>query len=67
MIEKFLLSMVQEFGPTGILILGLFWIFNKHLAKISTCIENINHNSTKLLEKLDSNVDRICDKIDNKG
>ncbi len=64
MIETILLNIIKEFGPSGVLILGMFFIFDKHLPKICAHIETINHNSTKLLAKLDSATDRVCDKID---
>ncbi len=66
MIETFILTMVKEFGPTGILILGMFFLFDRHLTKITGHIEVMNHNSTKLLEKLDTLADRVCDKLDGK-
>lgn len=67
MIEKFLMTIVQEFGPTGVLIIGLYFVFTKSMTKIAGHIETMNHNSTKLIEKLDSAVDRICDKLDGKN
>ena len=67
MIEKFMMCIVQEFGPTGLLIIGLYFLFNKHMGKIAGHIETLNHNSTKLVEKFDSAVDRICDRLDGKN
>ena len=64
MIEKFFTAIVQEFGPTGLLILGLYWLFEKHLSRIAGHLETLNHNSTKLVEKIDCIADRICDKLD---
>lgn len=67
MIEKWLQSIVHEFGPTGVLIIGLYFVFTRSMNKIAGHIETMNHNSTKLLEKIDTAVDRICDKIDGKN
>jgi len=67
MIEKFLQQIIAEFGPVGVLLLGIFWIFGRHLGKICDHIETLNHNSTKLLEVVERCADRICDKIDGKN
>jgi len=67
MIEKFMATIVHEFGPTGLLIVGLYFLFYAGLNKIAGHIETLNHNSTKLVEKFDSAVDRICDKLDGKN
>ena len=67
MIEKFLIQIIQQLGPTGLLIVGLYFILGKHLSKIAGHIETMNHNSTKLVEKLDTAIDRICDKLDGKN
>lgn len=61
MIEKILICIIHEFGPTGVLIIGLYFLFAAEIKKISAHIETMNHNSSKLLEKIDSAVDRICD------
>jgi hypothetical protein len=66
MIEAFLKMVVNELGPIGLLIIGLYWVLGQHLQKISTCIERINHNTTKLAEIIDRCADRICDKIETK-
>lgn len=67
MIEKFLMCVIHEFGPTGVLIIGLYFVFARAMHKIAGHIETLNHNSTKLVEKFDSAVDRICDKLDGKN
>jgi hypothetical protein len=67
MIEKWLTCIIHEFGPTGVLIIGLYFVFAKNMNKISHHIETLNHNSTKLVEKFDTAVDRICDKLDGKN
>jgi len=66
MIEKFMILMIHELGPTGLLIAGLYFLLSKHMEKLCGHIATMNHNSAKLIEKLDSAVDRICDKIDSK-
>lgn len=67
MIEKWLTCIIHEFGPTGVLIIGLYFLFYQGLKKIAGHIETLNHNSTKLVEKFDTAVDRICDKLDGKN
>jgi len=42
MIEKIMILIIQELGPTGLLICGLYLILGKHLKKISKHIEIIN-------------------------
>ncbi len=42
MIEKIMILIVQELGPTGLLICGLYLILGKHLKKISKHIQIIN-------------------------
>ena len=67
MIDAFLKTIVNELGPVGLLILGLYWVLGQHLKKISRCIENINHNTTKTIEVVERCSDRICDKINGKN
>ncbi len=67
MIDSFLKAVVNELGPIGLLIIGLYWVLGQHLKKISTCIERINHNSTKLIEVMEHSTNRICDKLDGKN
>ena len=43
MIEKVVTLIIIELGPTGLLICGLYFLLGKHLQKISTHIEVINH------------------------
>ncbi len=67
MIDAFLKAIVNELGPLGLLIIGLYWVLGKHLKKISNCIERINHNTTKMIEIVERCADRICDKLDGKN
>ncbi len=64
MIEKFCIQIIQQLGATGLLVVGLYFVLGKHICKIAGHIEVMNHNSAKLLERIDSSVDRICDKLD---
>jgi hypothetical protein len=43
MIEKFMTMIIQELGPTGLLILGMYWIFQKHLKCMCDHIIVMNH------------------------
>lgn len=67
MIEKFCIQVINQLGATGLLIVGLYFVLGKHLNKIAGHIETMNHNSAKLVEKMDTAVDRICDKLDGKN
>ena len=67
MIEKFCIQIIQQLGATGLLVVGLYFVLGKHLSKIAGHIETMNHNSTKLVEKFDNGIDRICDKLDGKN
>lgn len=66
MIDALLKTIVNELGPIGLLVIGLYWVLGQHLKKISRCIEKVNHNSTKMLEVVERCADRICDKLDTK-
>lgn len=67
MIEKFCIQIIQQLGATGLLIVGLYFILGRHMNKIAGHIETLNHNSTKIIEKFDSAVDKICDKLHGKN
>jgi len=67
MIEKLAILLIEELGPVGLLIVGLYWVLGQHLKKISNCVENINHNTTKMTELMQHCSDRICDSIDGKN
>jgi len=58
---------INELGPIGLLIIGLYWILGQHLKKISKSIEIINHNTTKMAEIIERCTDRICDKLNGKN
>lgn len=42
MIEKFMILIIQELGPTGLLICELYLILNRHLKKMADHIGTIN-------------------------
>jgi hypothetical protein len=66
MIDYILKMIINELGPIGLLVLGLYWILGQHLKRISKSIATINHNTTKLIEIVERCTDRICDKINGK-
>ena len=67
MVEKFCILIINELGPVGLLVLGLYFILGRHMQKISECLKQINHNSTKGIEIMERCADRICDKLDGKN
>jgi len=66
-IEYVLKLIVSELGPVGLLVIGLYYVLGQHMKKISRCLEQINHNSNKIIEVLEHCVDRICDKLNGKN
>jgi len=66
MIDTFLKAIVNELGPIGLLIVGLYFILGKHIEKISRHIEVINSEIGKINETFKACTDRICDKLDKK-
>jgi hypothetical protein len=55
MIEIFLKSIIEEFGPTGVLLIGIVFFGNLAYKKIINHLWHINKNITRtneLLEKL---------------
>ena len=38
-----MILMIQELGPTGLLILGMYWLFQKHLRCMCDHITTMNH------------------------
>jgi len=67
LLDWILKMVINELGPVGLLIVGLYWVLGQHLKKICRHIETINHNSTKVIELIERCADRICDKIDGKN
>jgi hypothetical protein len=67
MIETFLKLMINELGPVGLLIIGLYFVLGRHLQKICRHIQIMNHNSEKILEAIERSTDRLCDKINGKN
>ncbi len=67
MIEKFMILIIQELGPMGLLVVGLYLTLGKHLKKICGHIEVINNEIGRINETVKACTDRICDKIDGKN
>ena len=67
MIDTFLKTIINELGPIGLLIVGLYFVLGKHLKEISYHIKVINLEIGRLEEALKSCTDRICDKLDGKN
>lgn len=63
MIERFMILIIQELGPAGLLIVGLYFILGKHLKKICNHIAVINDEIGKIQEVIKACTDRICDEI----
>jgi len=66
MIEKFMILIIQELGPVGLLIVGLYLTLGKHIQKICGHIEKINAEIGSINETVKACTDRICDKLDKK-
>lgn len=58
MIEKFMILMIHELGPTGLLILGMYWLFNKHLTCMSSHITTMNHEMGEIRDIIKEYVGR---------
>ena len=52
MIEKIIDSIVKDLGPTGLLVLGLYWALGRPLSRISRHLSHINEEITKIIELL---------------
>jgi len=52
MIEKFCILIIQELGPTGLLVVGLYIVLGKPLKKIADHVANINDEGAKIIELL---------------
>jgi hypothetical protein len=49
MIEKFLTLIIKELGPTGLLIVGLFFLFDRNTRNICACIKAINEELSQII------------------
>ena len=67
MLEKIGILLIEELGPVGLLVIGLYWVLGQHLKKISSSIQQINHNTTKIAEIVERCTDRICDRLNGKN
>ena len=52
MIEKFCILIIEELGPTGLLVVGLYIVLGKPLKKIADHVAIINGEGTKIIELL---------------
>jgi len=48
MFDEIVVKVVNELGPTGILVLGVGVVFYRPLRRIAEAVETINHNSTEI-------------------
>jgi hypothetical protein len=62
MIEQFMTLIIKELGPTGLLILGLYWLVGKSIKDIASHIKTINHNSTEIKDILKTYVEGLNQK-----
>jgi len=67
MIEKLMILIIQELGPVGLLIVGLYLTLGKHIQKICAHIETINAEIGTINETVKACTGQICDKIDGKN
>jgi len=52
MIEKFFQILIKELGPTGLLVLGLYWALGRPLSSISSSLRTINHEIGEIIRLL---------------
>lgn len=67
MIEKFMVKIIHELGPIGLLIIGLYWIMAKPLWHMAKSLQVINHNTTtiaKTLKKVTNDEDLKIKELD---
>lgn len=63
MFEKIMELIVKDLGPTGLLIVGLYFVLGRHITKICQHIAVINNEIGKINESIKACADRICDKL----
>lgn len=61
MFELIITVIIQELGPTGLLILGLYWVIGKYLRSIACGVRVINHNTTKMAATLEEFAKKVND------
>jgi len=52
MIEKLFIMIIEELGPTGLLVVGLYIVLGKPLKKIADHVANINDEGSKIIDLL---------------
>ncbi len=52
MIEKICILIIEELGPTGLLVVGLYIVLGKPLRKIADHVATINGEGAKIIELL---------------
>jgi hypothetical protein len=43
LLETVIHQIITDLGPTGLLVIGLYFVVGKHLQKISRHVEHMNH------------------------
>jgi hypothetical protein len=56
MIQKCLEAIVNELGPTGLLVIGLYFLLYKPLTKMSRSLSTINHELGAILTILKTTI-----------
>jgi hypothetical protein len=62
MTDNILMTIINELGPTGLLICGLYWILGRHAEKISKHIEIINHELKDIHDTIKECAKELCKK-----
>jgi len=58
MIDHFLQMAIQELGPTGLLICGLYFLLGKHMKRIGDHIEVINHELGEIKDLMEKTINK---------
>ena len=53
MIEKLCIMIIEELGPTGLLVVGLYIVLGRPLKKIADHVANINDEGSKIINLMD--------------
>ena len=62
MIDTFLKETIRELGPTGLLVIGLYYILNKAADKIAQRLLIINHELGQIRDLLQTCAVEFCKK-----
>jgi len=52
MIEKVITEIINDLGPTGLLIIGVYYVAGKHMAQIAKHIKTINEELGEIRDLL---------------